>query len=312
MRSKIIAAASAFPTNCYKNSDFIEKFKIESTSEWIESMTGIVQRYFVQDFREFEQIVVQAANDVLGKVENRLKTDNLDAVIVASSTSCYHFPGLSQIVHRALGLKKSVRTIDTNAACNGFMHALSIADLLITANQAENVLVIGADANSTILDMTDRATCCLFGDGAGAVLVRADKKQPGSSPIIAWEHVTISENYEALTAQKHIIMNGRVVFENSIKTFEELIKKVLEKGGLEMADIDLFILHQANYRIFQSLCKKMGCDESKFPFLARDFANTSAATIPICLSKIDFLNKNIVLAGFGAGFVGSASLLSYK
>lgn len=306
MQSKIIKAAHAFPTNCYSNQEFIKKYKIDTTSDWIESMTGINQRYFINSAKEFEEIVIKAAQTVLQNFNGKI-----DAIVVATSTNPYYFPGLSQIVHKALGCGKNVRTIDTNAACNGFMQALAIADSFIRYENMENVLVIGADAMSTVLDMNDRSTCCLFGDGAGAVILsNSNSAQEGSKAIKAWEHVTLSENYESLIAEKFVVMNGRSVFENSIKTFEEIITKVIEKGGLKIEEVDLFILHQANYRIFNTLAKKMNLDEAKIPFLAKDFANTSAATIPICLSLTDFKNKNIVLAGFGAGFVASATLLS--
>jgi len=314
MYSKIIAVASAFPKNGYTNDEFIQKYKVDTTSEWIESMTGIRKRYFAENIEEFEEIVITSAKEAIEKAVNNIASHSsefgIDGVIVASSSNSYKFPGLSQIVHKALGLNKFVRTIDINAACNGFMQALSIANSWIKFDGMRNVLVIGADAMSFMLNMEDRGTCCLFGDGAGAVVLSNENMPGGSRLIREWEHITLSENYESLIAQKCVVMNGRSVFENSIKTFEEIITKLLEKANKKIEDIDLLILHQANYRIFKSLCGKMGIDENKIPFLAFDCANTSAATIPIALSQVAYENKNLILAGFGAGFNASATLIS--
>lgn len=301
MYSNIIRAASAFPEQAYTNDQFIAKFNVDTTCEWIEQMTGIKQRYFVSDEKELEGLATIAASKVIDDV-------CVDGIIVATSSHAYRFPGLSHIVHKNLGLKKYSRAFDVSAACNGFMVALSIADSWIKHEGLKNVIVIGAEAMSSMLNMSDRASCCLFGDGAGAVLLGASSR----CGIIASEHVVLSQGYEALTAKQFIVMNGRAVFENSIKTFEEIILNVLKKAVMTVDDVDLFILHQANYRIFQSLAKIMKLDEAKVPFLATYSANTSAATIPIALSQIDFKDKTMVLAGFGAGFTASASLISCK
>lgn len=300
--SKITKAVRVFPKTCYTNDEFIAKFGVETTSEWIETMTGIKQRYFVENSDEFKQMIIEAAKKIADGVE-------IDAIIVASSTSFYKFPGLSQIVHEALGLERSVYTLDLNAACNGFMQALYIGQMLVDYQNYNKVLIIGADAMSSILNLQDRSTCCLFGDGVGAVLLEKTDKQTSA----IWQHATVS-NECALYATETVVMNGRNVFENSIKVFDEIITNVVEKNGLTFHDIDLFVLHQANYRIFKKLSERMQVAEEKMPFLAYQFANTSAATIPITLSYLDFAKSGnkIVLAGFGAGFTASATLISYE
>lgn len=301
MYSNIVKATSATGSILLPNKDFIEQYKIDSTPEWIESMTGIQQRYFVKDISELEEMAIKCAKKLMVECD----ASEIDGIIVASSTSGYHFPGLSQIVHNALGLKNSARAVDLNSACNGFMVALSFADNWIKHEGMKKVIVIGAEAMSSILDMKDRSTCCLFGDGAGAVLLEASE----SRGLKAFEHMVLSDRYDTLVAKQCIVMNGRAVFENSVKAFEEMILRVLHKGGKSLEDVDLFVLHQANYRIFQSLAKKMGLNEEKIPFLGKIFANTSAATIPMTLANLDFQSKTIVLAGFGAGFTTTASLL---
>lgn len=310
--SNITKTASAYAKCALPNAQFIEKYAIDTTSEWIETMTGITQRYFVEDISQLEELATQAAQGVLTAQGGSIDINNVDGIIVASSTSSYNFPGLSQFVHKNLGLKNSARAIDINAACNGFMLALSIADSWIKHEGAENVIVVGAEAMSTILDMSDRSTCCLFGDGAGAVLL----SKSTARGLLAFEHMVLSQRCDTLIApkHKHICMNGRAVFENSIKAFEEVILNALKKADVKLEDVDLFILHQANARIFQALAKKMNLDEAKIPFFAKHFANTSAATIPMALTCAEYekhyANKTIVLAGFGAGFTTTASVLS--
>lgn len=293
-------AASCVPDICITNEELIKKYSLDTSCQWIESMTGIKQRYFVKDIDELEQLAIKAAKKVAVDAK-------IDGIIVATSTNGYKFPGISQIVHQNMGLGKSVRALDINAACNGFMMALSIANLWIQHEGLENVIVIGAEAMSTILDMSDRATCCLFGDGAGAVLLSACDNRG----LISFDHMIISEKWDALTANEKIKMNGRTVFETSVKAFEEVILNALRKSNKIVEDVDLFILHQANFRIFQAVAKQMNIDASLFPFFAQNFANTSAASIPMALANVDFLEKTLVLAGFGAGFTTSATVLSY-
>jgi len=306
--SNITKTSSAYAKCALPNNEFIEKYGIDTTSEWIETMTGITQRYFVEDISQLEELATKAAKDVITGID----INSVDGIIVASSTSGYNFPGLSQFVHKNLELKNSARALDINAACNGFMVALSIADSWIKHDCAENVIVIGAEAMSTILDMADRSTCCLFGDGAGAVLL----SKSSTRGLLAFEHMVLSQRCDTLIAHKnkHIAMNGRAVFENSIKAFEEVILNALKKADIKLEDVDLFVLHQANARIFQALAKKMNLDEAKIPFFAKHFANTSAATIPMALTCAEYekhyANKTIVLAGFGAGFTTTASVLS--
>ncbi len=298
--SNIVKASRAMPKRALSNDLFIKEYNIDTNSEWVETMTGIKQRYFVEDVSELNQLACQAASEVSSEIK-------VDGIIVASSTSGYHFPGISQIVHKYLDLDKHARAIDVNVACNGFMIALSIADSWIKHEGLENVIVIGAEAMSSILDMSDRSTCCLFGDGAGAVLLSKSNERG----FVSFDHMVLSQRCDTLVAKKHIEMNGRAVFENSIKAFEEVILNALVKACKSVEDVDLFVLHQANARIFKSLAKQMCLDESKIPFFAANFANTSAATIPMALSLSDFENKTVVLAGFGAGFTTTAGVLSY-
>jgi 3-oxoacyl-[acyl-carrier-protein] synthase-3 len=306
MRSKIYSnitkAASACASICLTNDDLIKKYSLDTTCDWIESRTGIKQRYFVQNINELEELATKCAHEVsLGQV--------VDGIIVATSTNKYNFPGISQIVHKNLGLGKNARALDINAACNGFMMALSIANLWIKHEGLKNVIVIGAEAMSTILDMKDKTTCCLFGDGAGAILLSASNDRG----LIDFHHMVLSQHYETLIATdlQKIQMNGRAVFETSVPAFQEVILNVLTKCDKKVEDIDLFILHQANARIFSAVARNMKLDESLFPFFGANFANTSAATIPMALAQADFMNKTVLLSGFGAGFTTSATVLSY-
>lgn len=331
MLARIVAAASALPKDCMTNDEFIKRYNIESTSEWIESRTGIQERRFAESQEEFEKIIIESAVksikkayelDLMESAEKNMKSsekneenlaeivksysEKIEGVIVATSTNFYHFPGISQIVHKALKLKKTARAIDINAACNGFMVALSIADMWIRSEGLNNILVIGADMMSQILDMFDRSTSCLFADAAGSVLV----KRSNEKGILAWEHRVESEHCFELYAREKIYMNGRNVFDHAIKTFEELTIELLKKTNKTIDEIDLIIPHQANARMFETLARRLNIDIKKIPFLAKKTANTSAATIPVALSELELKNKTVILLGFGAGFTASGNVVS--
>ncbi len=307
--SKIIKACSVFPKNKYSNEEFIKKYNIDSTNEWITSMTGINQRYFVEDQAEFEEICVKAALQAISE-----EFEKIDYIIAATSTNYYNFPGLSQIVHNALlktgKVDELTRTLDVNAACNGFMQALSIADSEIKLGSVKSVLILSAEAMSNLLNFQDRSTSVLFSDAASAVLV---KKSDSGYVLSKWKHLSLTEKVLSLTATKNnLIMNGRDVFELSVRTFIKLVKELCDLESLPMNKIDLFIFHQANYRIFQKVAKDLEVDVEKIPFLASDFGNTSAASVGCVLSRLNFENKNVILAGFGAGFTSSAVMIRYK
>ena len=204
MYATIKWAARAFGKNEYSNDEFIKKYSIDSSDEWIVNMTGIKKRYIIEDSDDFELMITST-------VKSAANGEQIDGIIVASSTNFYRFPGLSQLVHRNLEYDNNVRTLDVNGACNGFMQALAIANSWIQNENMNNVIVVGADAMSSILDMNDRSTNCLFGDGVGAVLLSKSETEG----IISFEHATISKNCEALVAKDHIIMNGRAVFDTS-------------------------------------------------------------------------------------------------
>jgi 3-oxoacyl-[acyl-carrier-protein] synthase-3 len=304
MFSNIEKVGISLPKKSYSNDELIREFAIDSSNDWIIQMTGIEKRYFVESQEEFESMCIEAVEKL--EIEN----GKIEGIIVSSSTNYYNFPGISQIVHSHFNLDSHVRALDINSACNGFMSGLSIANMWMQVENLDNIVIIAADAMSSILNMEDRATNCLFGDAAGAVLIKKSKEKG----IKAWDHIIESKEYKSLTANKHIKMDGRLVFENAIRVFTRLIENLLKKTNLKIEDIDLIIPHQANKRIFEKLAKNLGIENSKIPFLASQTGNTSAATIPLALYNIfDTLkNSNYILAGFGAGFSASACIIQNK
>lgn len=305
--SRIESAAFALPKNKMSNDDFIKKYKIESSSDWIKERTGIKSRYFVDNAEELEEITLKCCQ----KATLDVAKETIDGIIVATSTHCMNFPSLASIMHNKLGLKEEVQIFDINAACNGFLCALAQADLWIKHCGMERVLVVGAEAMSSILDMQERSTSVLFGDGAGAVLLSKSQK----SGISNWIHGAKTDHKEALFVDSFIKMNGRTVFENAVKSFEGMIKKILLKSNLSLNEIDYIIPHQANMRIFENIANRLGIAMGKIPFLASETANTSSATIPIAIAQMHstFLSQKskIIVAGFGAGFTYSICLLEF-
>lgn len=301
MGMKIVKTAVALPLESFSNDDIIKKYELDSSSEWVVQMTGIESRGFFKNDQDF----INACFSVFDSLKD---VGLIDGIVVASSTSPYSFPGLSHIIHSKSGLP-SIRLLDVNAACNGFMQALSVAHSWLEFEGLNRVLVIGADMMSKILDFKDRSTAFLFADAVGGVIV-----EKSDAVKTYWNHFNESINYEALVASDSIKMNGRAVFEKAVKVFEGMVLNLLDNSKLCADDINFIIPHQANYRIFKSLANRLKIDESKIPFLASNIGNTSAATIPVAinslLEKEDFLNSKYILAGFGAGFSASAALFS--
>lgn len=321
MTTKIIGTGSAVPEQVVTNDDLAKI--VDTNDEWIRTRTGIGQRRIASADSGTSSMAAEAARRALRQAGVLAK--DLDIIILATSTSDSCFPSGACEVQAAIGAKKAV-AFDISAACSGFIFALHTVHSFFEAGIYKTGLVIGADTLSKIIDWQDRGTCVLFGDGAGAAVVRAEERgilhmtmgSDGSrgSALACTSRTT--GNF--LTGKEpelgYMTMDGQEVFKFAVKTVPEAIKTVLSESGTHIDEIKYFVLHQANYRIFESIAKRLKIPMEKFPTNLERFGNTSGATIPILLDEMNREGKlergdKIVLAGFGAGLTWGATLLEW-
>lgn len=288
----IKSVGAYLPKNSLNNAELIDKYRLTSDDEWIVTRTGIKSRHIADLEETTAFMAIEAAKQC------QIDKSKIKVLIVATSTNPKAFPSVATAVHRALGLGLDTIVFDINDACNGFVQAMSIAMQYIknTSNQA---LVIGAEKMSTLVDWTDRATCVLFGDGAGAVVIEDIKQLTDSSSN------TLSAYEDELYCTDKIYMNGQTVFKNATNCFVSDITGILTRNNLEPKDIDFFVPHQANSRILEAVSKILNFRDNSVVNTVKFYANTSAATIPIALSTIKHKLEPgmlVLLSGFGAGF----------
>ena len=320
MRTRIIGTGSCMPEMVVTNDDLS---KIMDTSdEWISSRTGIRERRLARE-ETTASMSVTAAKRAL---ENAgITAQEIDLIIVGTITGDYVTPSTACEVQAALGADKAV-AFDINAACSGFMFALHIADAYIKTGVYKTALILGAETLSKIMDWNDRSTCVLFGDGAGAAVVRSDE-----TGLLAYDQGSDGARGTVLTCRSrennnpfvknptepsYTHMDGQEVYKFAVTTVPASIKKVVGEAGLTIEDIDCFALHQANIRIIQSVAKRLKAPEEKFPTSLDHCGNVSAASVPILLDEIN--RKGIlkpgmksVLAGVGGGLTWGSAVLEW-
>ena len=315
MFTKILAAAHAVPENRVSNDDLSKL--METSDEWIYSRTGIKNRH-ISTGQNTSDLALEVAQKLLQK--SGKKAEELDFIIVATITPDSTMPSTAARVQGALGASKAF-AYDLLAACSGFVFALSTADKLIASGAYKTGLVIGAEVLSKVIDWSDRRTAVLFGDGAGGVLLEAASAQP---MVLAENLQTDGSRGEKLTscqldlqtpfaeneqpAAAYLQMEGRAIFDFAVRDVRKEIAETIEKSGLSAEQIDAFLLHQANSRIFDSMAKKLALPREKFLQNMQEYGNTSAASIPILLSEqlesgyLKLGSGQIVsLTGFGGG-----------
>jgi 3-oxoacyl-[acyl-carrier-protein] synthase-3 len=250
-----------------------------------------------------------AALDAIAKAD--YDRSKIDLIIIASVSNPYRTPSVSNMVQAKLGLNGStVACFDINAACTGFIYALNIASQMLTTGAYQHALVIGAETLSKVLDFSDRNTCVLFGDGAGAVILETCESKP------AYFYCSSEgDTEERIIINPYIRMEGRKVYQFATKIIEESIRRILTESGLELADIDIIIPHQANIRIIESAAKSLDIGMDKFFVNIENYGNTSAASIPIALEEYlsqnkDREGKKVLLVGFGGGLTWGSAILT--
>lgn len=320
MTIRIMGTGSYLPENIVTNDDLA---KIMDTSdEWIASRTGIRARHLVKE-ETTAQMSAEAAKKALD--EAGMKAEDLDLIIVGTLSGDYVTPSTACEVQAILGAEKAV-AFDINAACSGFMFAMNTAYAYIHSGIYQNALVIGAETLSKLMDWNDRSTCVLFGDGAGAAVVRADKTglvhftqgADGSKGMVLSCRGRMNNNPLVKNSVKpdYVSMDGQEVYKFAVSTVPVSIQKVLEEAGLEVTDIKYFLLHQANIRIIQSVAKRLKADMNKFPTTLEHCGNISAGSVPILLDEVNkkgMLQRGdkLVMAGFGAGLTWSAAVIEW-
>lgn len=321
MTTRIIGTGSAVPEQVVTNED-LARF-VDTSDEWIRTRTGIKERRIASAESGTSDLAIQAAKEAL--INAGVSAEELDIIILATSSADCCFPSGACEVQAAIGAYRAA-AFDLSAACSGFVYALNTIHGFFKAGIYRTGLVIGADTLSKLIDWNDRGTCVLFGDGAGAAVVRAEEK--GILHMTMGADGTRGDALECggrttgnfLTGKKpelgYMTMDGQEVFKFAVKTVPEAIKQVLEESGTDIEEIKYFILHQANYRIFESIAKRLKIPMEKFPTNLERFGNTSGATIPILLDEMNREGKlqrgdKLVLAGFGAGLTWGATLLEW-
>lgn len=298
------------PPRILTNHD-LEKI-LDTSDEWITTRTGIKERHIAEEWEKTSDLAKNASEEAI-KSSNIDKKD-IGAVIVATSTPDMIFPSTGALLADKLGLKHPM-AFDVSAACSGFIYALTIANSFIKSGQFENVLVVGVEVFSQIIDWQDRSTAVIFGDGAGAVVLSKTKSE---SDILSAVMHSDGSHWGSLYCPvgEKLKMKGRETFKLAIKNMQSASNKALEKAGLTLKDIKMVIPHQANIRIIDALAERLGISKNKVFSNIHKYGNTSAASIPIALyealkeGKIK-RGENVLLTAFGGGLTWGSLILKY-
>lgn len=289
-RAVVIGVGHYLPKRIVTNTE-LEK-TVDTTDEWIRTRSGIEQRHFAAEGEKTSDLATHAAEAAIAMAG--IEPDSIDAIIVATSTPDLTFPSVATMVQARLGMTMGY-AFDVQAVCAGFVFALANANALIVSEQARRVLVIGAETFSRIMDWTDRSTCVLFGDGAGAVILEAQDGVGTSADrgILATDlnsdgrHkdiLYVDGGVSASQTTGYLRMEGKEVFRHAIEKLAQTAESALEKAGLGTADVNWVVPHQANLRIIASTARKMGVGMDRVVVTVQEHGNTSAASIPLALS----------------------------
>ena len=322
MRSVVLGSGGYLPENVLTNGDLAKM--IDTSDAWIRQRTGIRQRHLVADDEFTSDLATAAARRAL--VDAGLTIDEIDMIVLATSTPDNTFPAAAVAVQEKLGMTHG-SAFDLQAVCSGFVFALTATDALIRAGQAEKALVIGAETFSRILDWTDRATCVLFGDGAGAVVL-GRQLQPGGNGDrgLLTAHLRSDGRFKnklyvdggpsSTGTVGHIRMEGREVFRHAVTMIGDVIANAFTATGIDPADIDWFVPHQANVRIIDATARRFGIPLDKVIRTIDRHGNTSAASIPLALAEAgrDGRIKRgdlLLLESMGGGFTWASAILRW-
>src|SRR5262245_19494977 len=314
--SRIVGTGSYLPPRVMTNHDFAAR-GLDTNDAWIRERTGIVQRHIADESQASSDLALEASRRALQAAG--VQAAELDLIVVATSTPDYIFPSTACLLQAKLGAK-GCAAFDVQAVCSGFVYGLSVADNFVKSGNAKRVLVVGAEVFSRILDWSDRGTCVLFGDGAGAVVLSADSK-PGIHASVLHadgsqvDMLSVPGNVckGNITGSPYLQMNGQGVFKYAVKVLDEVARETVAAAGMSLADVDWLIPHQANVRILDATARKLGMPAEKLVVTVDYHGNTSAASVPLALDEFVRAGKIraghlVLMEGVGGGFTWGATL----
>ena len=322
IKSVISGIGGYLPQTIMTNEDLAAR--VDTSDEWIRARTGITQRHIAAEGEYTSHLATKAAQAAL--VDAGLSAQDIDLIVVATTTPDLTFPSTATIVQEALEIHHGA-AFDVQAVCSGFIYGVSVVDAMIKAGQAKHALLIGAETFSRILDWEDRTTCVLFGDGAGAFVMSAadiDDNAKGKGVISSFirsdgrhrDMLYVDGGPSRTQTVGHLRMMGNQVFRHAVTDIAAAIETCAANAGVDTADIDWFVPHQANQRILAGVAKKLGVDANRVISTVATHANTSAASVPLAFAaaKADGRIKRgdlVMLEAFGGGFTWGAALLGY-
>ena len=315
--SRIVGTGRYLPERVMTNAEFAAR--LDTSDEWIRERTGIVQRHIAEKGQASSDLALEASRNALQAAG--VKAEELDLIIVATSTPDYVFPSTACLLQAKLGVKGSA-AFDVQAVCSGFVYGLATADAFIKSGRNKKALVVGAEVFSRILDWNDRGTCVLFGDGAGAVVLTADTKPGIHASVLRADGsqsgmLSVPGNVcgGAIVGSPFLQMNGQAVFKFAVKVLEESARETVAAADMQLSDIDWLIPHQANVRILEATARKLGLPHEKLVITVDHHGNTSAASVPLALDEFVRAGKirkgqRLLLQGVGGGFTWGSSVVT--
>lgn len=322
-RRSVVAGCGAYlPERVVTNEELAKR--VDTSNEWIVQRTGIRTRHIAAENQKTSDLAVAASQEALEHAG--IEASDLDLVVLATATPDHTFPSTATAVQSSLGMTRGA-AFDVQAVCSGFVYAINVADNFIRLNQADNVLVIGAETFSRILDWKDRATCVLFGDGAGALVLKGEQGTGDNTDRGVLSNCLHSDGRyhnllyvdggpSATQTVGHLRMEGREVFKHAVKNLSSVVGEALDLAGLASEDVDWLVPHQANQRIISSTARKLRVGNEKIVMTVERHANTSAASIPLALedavsNRRICKNDVIVLEAMGGGFTWGANVIRW-
>ncbi|WP_305068558.1 beta-ketoacyl-ACP synthase III [Lysobacter soyae] len=320
--SRIAGTGSCLPKRVVTNDELSKT--VDTSDEWIATRTGIRQRHVAGEGETTVSLSKEAALRAMSAAG--VSPDDIDLIVLGTTTPNLIFPSSACLLQAELGIA-GCPAFDVNAACSGFIYAMTVADNFIRSGSVKTALVVGAETLTRMIDWTDRGTCVLFGDGAGAVVLKADNETgilsthlhaDGSKKELLWNPVGVSEGFkpEEENAGVRVLMTGNEVFKHAVKALDSVVEEALEANGLDRHEIDWLIPHQANLRIIEATAKRLDMPMDRVIVTVDKHGNTSSGSVPLALDEAVQSGKVqrgqlLLLEAFGGGFTWGSVLLRY-